>query len=140
MCCARLQGQALAALGQVSTLEVVSRAAGAFDTYRKCVSGGTEVACGPCRAPRARHGTGVKVANFGFAQPVRQQSMLTEAASGVLAERVKRRLVALLLPFPAVELTLLVQLAGSDAASGRKQQQPAMHLAQVRQVHLATAL
>lgn len=101
------QGQALAALAQLASLEVVSRAAGGFETWSKALRGGSQLACGPAAAPRRRHGTSVAVAEFACCQPVRRRALLAEAATGALAEAVKRRLTRLMLGWPEVELALL---------------------------------
>lgn len=112
------QGQALAALAQVADLAITSRSAGRFETWCKCVRRGEVLSCGPCAAPRVRRGTTVAVAHFASCHPVRRRAMLAAAASGALAEAVKRRLTALLLPWPEVQLTLVDESSGSWARSG----------------------
>jgi hypothetical protein len=110
------QGQALAALSQLGKLEIFSRAAGTFETYSKVVRAGRELQCGPSAVPRRQRGTTVCVSEFGFTQPVRRRAMLQEAASGALAERLKGRLAALMLPWPEVELVVV----GGGGGGGRR--------------------
>jgi DNA mismatch repair ATPase MutL len=88
-------------------LEVVSRAAGEFETYAKTMRAGRELCCGPTSQQRTRQGTAVRVSDFAFTLPVRHAAMVAEAASGALTERVKRRMVALMLAWPEVELLVL---------------------------------
>jgi len=66
---------------------------------------------------RSHHGTTVCVSEFGVTQPVRQRAMLQEAASGALTEILKRRLTALMLPWPHVELMLLLDGAAATYSS-----------------------
>jgi hypothetical protein len=124
------QGQALAALAAAADLEVVSRAAGGFETYAKRVRGGRVLSCSPALAPRLRQGTRVRVAEFGLGTPVRRLQLLHAASSGALVQDVKRRLAALMLPWPGVALDLLDATAAvcdggtgadtwSECASGR---------------------
>ena len=108
------QGQALAALAQLATLTVESRAAGSFETWRKTLRGGRVAACGPSPAPRRGSGTRVSVADFARSQPVRRRVLLADAASGAAVEGVRRRLAALMLGWPEVELA--VEVAGGGLA------------------------
>ncbi|GBF98678.1 hypothetical protein Rsub_11672 [Raphidocelis subcapitata] len=122
-CTLGFKGQALAALAAAADLEVVSRAAGGFETYAKRVRGGRVLGCGPAPAPRLRQGTRVGVAEFGLGTPVRRLQQLQAACSGALVRDVQRRLAALLLPWPEVALDLLdattaASGGGADAWSG----------------------
>lgn len=116
-----LQGQALAALAAMASLEVVSRASGSFETFHKAVRAGRPLHCGPKSVMRPRHGTTVFVNEFALTQPVRRRALLAEAASGSLSEGIKRRLLALLLPWSEVELLVLDVSERAGAAGGKRQ-------------------
>jgi DNA mismatch repair ATPase MutL len=125
-------------LAQLGALEIVSRVAGGFETFGKVLRAGRELRCGPNAAQRARHGTTVHVSEFAVAQPVRRRALLEEAARGSLAEGIRRSLLALLLPWPGVELVL------KDATPAGAGRATLLHLERVshrgRVAYVASAL
>jgi len=69
------RGAFLASLAEVAQVEIVSKAASAFETHRKVLGGGRAPRCGLALRPRAARGTEVMLTDFLGRQPVRLKAL-----------------------------------------------------------------
>jgi hypothetical protein len=66
----------LASLGEISVLEIISKAKGAFQTHCKLVHGGRVIKQGLALEQRLQQGTTVTVRDLFFNKPVRRKQLL----------------------------------------------------------------
>lgn len=96
------RGVFLASLAEVAQVEVVSKAAGAFETHRKVLGCGRLPRSGLALRPRAVRGTEVTVTDFLRLQPVRLKALTQQRYSASLSTPSIRMLAsAMLLHTPA---------------------------------------
>ncbi|KAL4853064.1 Proteasome subunit alpha type-2 [Chlorella vulgaris] len=99
------RGEALAAVCAVAEeVEVISRAAGSFETHRVLFQGGLVVHQGLALEQRSRQGTAVTVRGVFFNQPVRRKALLSDGLVREV-ERCKQACLQLVLLRPEVTLT-----------------------------------
>ncbi len=97
------RGEALASIGAVARLRIVSRRRDSEVAYELCVEGGTETPPRPCHGPP---GTTVEVRDLFFAVPARRKFLRTnQTESGHITEQLAR----IALAQPGVGFTLRVQ-------------------------------
>ncbi|KAI3426507.1 hypothetical protein D9Q98_008872 [Chlorella vulgaris] len=124
------RGEALAAVCAVAEeVEVISRAAGSFETHRVLFQGGLVVHQGLALEQRSRQGTAVTVRGVFFNQPVRRKALLSDGLVREV-ERCKQACLQLVLLRPEVTLTCF----------DRSQKAFLMRLIKGRSQHLDVAL
>ena len=69
------KGEALASIAETSVLQIVSKAAGTFETYEKLVRGGKLVKHGLAAEQRQQTGTVMWMQDFLYNQPVRRRQL-----------------------------------------------------------------
>ena len=95
------RGEALASLADCAVVEVVTRAAGAFDTGAVVLRGGAQLSCGLSATPREQ-GTTVTLRSFMYNQPVRRATL----DPGAELESCRERLLRVALARPQLRITL----------------------------------
>ncbi|KAG0064710.1 DNA mismatch repair protein [Linnemannia elongata] len=117
------RGEAVAAITDMSLVDIVSRPRGHEHVYSTIFKGGDKLFCGPSsKYPRFTHGTTISVRDLFYKFPVRQRYWSDASASKleVELERAKRMVETLALVTPWISFTLIDMAKDAKIMTCRK--------------------
>ncbi|KAF9178753.1 DNA mismatch repair protein [Haplosporangium sp. Z 767] len=117
------RGEAIAAIAEMSLMDIVSRTPNQDNVYSTIFKGGDRLYCGrSSKLPRYNHGTTVSVRDLFYKFPVRQRywSDATASRLDTELEKVKRVLETLALVTPQISFTLIDMAKDVKVFSCRK--------------------
>ncbi|KAF9911328.1 DNA mismatch repair protein [Lobosporangium transversale] len=117
------RGEAVAAIAEMSLLDIVSRPREQNQVFSTIFKGGEKLFCGPSsKSPRYIHGTTISVRDLFYKFPVRQRYW-SEASISKLdleLEKVKRSIEALALANPKISFIVVDMMRGNKILNCRK--------------------
>ncbi|KAK3841571.1 MAG: hypothetical protein J3R72DRAFT_401135 [Linnemannia gamsii] len=121
------RGEAIAAIAEMSLVDIVSRPRAQESVYSTIFKGGDKLFCGPSsKYPRFSHGTTISVRDLFYMFPVRQRYWSDASGSKLELEleRVKRVVETLALVAPGISFTVIDMARDTKIMSCRKVDSP----------------
>ncbi|KAJ3333786.1 hypothetical protein HDU76_003600 [Blyttiomyces sp. JEL0837] len=109
------RGEALASIGEVSSLQITSKSGSHLQTYTTIIKGGNLLHYGPATHPR-RPGTTIQIKDFFYNFPVRQRKALSEES----VESIRKAIEPVILISPHVGITVIDGSGGDRILSLKK--------------------